>query len=182
MGLPFEIIPSDASEEGIDGESHETYVRRVAELKAESVAGKRNESLVVGADTIVVIGSLRLGKPGSREEAGKMLEMLSGKRHEVLTGVALACIEQKFKEVLVEKTGVWFKELSPSQIENYILTSEPYDKAGGYGIQGGAESFIDQIEGDLSNVIGLPLERMKELLIKAGCFSEVFNSEFSQPE
>jgi septum formation protein len=168
--LVFEIIPSDASEEGVEGESHETYVRRVAELKAESVAGKRRESLVIGADTAVVIGSSRLGKPRSREEARKMLEMLSGKRHEVLTGVAVTCMEQKFKEVQVEKTGVWFKELSPSRIENYILTSEPYDKAGGYGIQGGAESFIERIEGDISNVIGLPLERMKEILTKAGCF------------
>jgi septum formation protein len=174
LGLAFEIIPSDVSEEGVEGESHETYVRRIAELKSESVAGKRRESLVIGADTTVVIGSLRLGKPASREEARKMLEMLSGKRHEVLTGVAVTCIEQKFKEVQVEKTGVWFKKLSPSRIENYILTSEPYDKAGGYGIQGGAESFIEKIEGDIFNVIGLPLERMKELLIKAGYFSPGF--------
>ena len=99
-----------------------------------------------------------------------MLGILSGKRHEVLTGVAVVGIEQNFKEVRFEKTGVWFKKLSPSRIEKYIQTSEPYDKAGGYGVQGAAEDFIDEIEGDVSNVIGLPLLTLKELLFKAGCF------------
>lgn len=136
-------------------------------MKAESVAKRRREALVIGADTIVVIGLSRLGKPASREEAKRMLETLSGKRHEVMTGIAVVCLNQQFKEVQIEKTGVWFKKLSSSLIENYILTSEPYDKAGGYGIQGGAGTFIEKIEGDLSNVIGLPLERMREILIKA---------------
>jgi nucleoside triphosphate pyrophosphatase len=168
LGLHFEVIPSDIPENGIEGETHESYVQRIAELKAECVGAKRKGSLVIGADTVVVLGALRLGKPASREEARKMLRLLSGKRHDVMTGFAVTWLDQNFRATGIEKTGVWFKKLKPADVERYILSSEPYDKAGGYGIQGEAASFIEKIEGDISNVIGLPLLRIGDILKKAG--------------
>ena len=143
-------------------------MRRLAVLKATHIAGKRKTSLVIGADTLVVLGPLRLGKPGSKEEAKKMLESLSGRKHEVFTGVAVMRLKPEFMEVEIERTAVWFKTLSPSEIEQYVSTPEPYDKAGGYGIQGAAVSFIERIEGDITNVIGLPLNRLRKLLETSG--------------
>jgi septum formation protein len=134
---------------------------------------------VIGADTTVVLGSLRLGKPASKEEARKMLEMLSGKKHAVLTGVAVISLGRSFREIEVEKTAVWFKKLTSADIDAYIETREPYDKAGGYGIQGVAASFIEKIEGDRTNVIGLPLGKCAGLLEKAGL---IFTSGFFQPD
>ena len=143
-------------------------VTRLAELKAFHVANQRKRSLVLGADTIVVLGSLRLGKPGTKEEAKKMLESLSGRQHEVLTGIAVLRINPHFKEIGIERTTVWFKKLSSSEIEKYVETPEPYDKAGSYGIQGAAASFVERIEGSTTNVIGLPLKRLELILRKAG--------------
>jgi septum formation protein len=134
---------------------------------------------VIGADTTVVLGSLRLGKPASKEEARKMLGMLSGKKHDVLTGVAVISLASSFREIEVEKTAVWFKKLTSAQMDEYVETPEPYDKAGGYGIQGSAASFIEKIEGDRTNVIGLPLVKCARLLEKAGL---IFTSGCFQPD
>jgi septum formation protein len=179
LGLAFEIIPSDIPEIAIEGETNEAFVKRLAEWKALGVAEKRREALVIGADTIVALGSLRLGKPASKEEARKMLEMLSGKKHEVLTGVAVISLESSFRKIEVEKTAVWIKKLTSAQIDEYVETPEPYDKAGGYGIQGRAAAFIEKIEGDRTNVIGLPLVKCARLLEKAGL---IFTSGCFQPD
>ncbi|MBI1821468.1 MAG: septum formation inhibitor Maf [Nitrospirae bacterium] len=178
FGLDFETIFSNIPETEIPGEPHEAFVKRLAALKAEHIANKRKTSFVIGADTIVVLGSKRLGKPGSKEEARGMLESLSGRRHEVLTGVAVMRSGSGFIQVEAERTAVWFKKLLPSEIENYVKTPEPYDKAGSYGIQGSGASFVEKIEGDVTNVIGLPLNRLRRLLEKAG-FN--FPSEYDRP-
>ncbi|MHB8483592.1 MAG: Maf family protein [Nitrospiria bacterium] len=179
LGLDFETIPPDISEKELKGESHEVLVKRLAGLKAAHVANYRKTSLVIGADTLVVLGSVRLGKPGSKEEARDMLESLSGRKHEVLTGVAVMRISPEFMAVEIERTAVWFRTLSPSEIEKYVSTSEPYDKAGGYGIQGAASSFVERIEGEITNIIGLPLTRLRKLLEKSGIN---FPSESGQPD
>ncbi len=168
LGLDFETIPSNIPETETPGEPHEAFVKRLAELKAEHIGNKRKTSFVIGADTIVVLGPKRLGKPGSKEEAKGMLESLSGRRHEVLTGIAIVRSGSGFRQVDSERTEVWFKNLSPSEIENYVETPEPYDKAGSYGIQGTGASFVERIEGDVTNIIGLPLNRLRKLLEKAG--------------
>jgi septum formation protein len=135
-------------------------------LKADRIAAERRESWVIGADTVVVIGKVRLGKPATKAEARKMLQLLSGKRHEVMTGLVVTCQNQNVKVSVIEKTGVWFKTIGDSELEHYISTPEPYDKAGSYGIQGEAAAFVEKIEGELSNVMGLPLRRLKMMFEK----------------
>lgn len=156
------------SEKEWEGEDHESYVRRIAQLKADHVASRKKEAWVIGADTIVVVGEVKMGKPATGGEARKMLQLLSGKKHVVMTGVALICANQHYCESVVEKTEVWFKTITPSEIEQYISTPEPYDKAGSYGIQGKGATFVDRIEGEVSNVMGLPLRRIKILLENSG--------------
>lgn len=141
-------------------------------MKADRIAAERRESWVIGADTVVVIGKVRLGKPATKEEARKMLQLLSGKRHEVMTGLVVTCQNQNVKESVIEKTEVWFKTIGPSELERYISTQEPYDKAGSYGIQGEAAEFVEKIEGELSNVMGLPLRRLKMMLEKLALLPE----------
>ena len=141
---------------------------RLALLKASYVAIRRKDAVVVGADTIVSLGPRRFGKPDSRDSAREMLKQLSGKTHLVITGVALVGIEPGIRETLVEKTAVRFRSLSDEEVEGYILTQEPYDKAGGYGIQGKAGSFIEETDGEIENVIGLPMISLENLLKKAG--------------
>jgi len=162
------VIPSDIAEEGRAGESPEALVRRLALEKAGHIAARAPESWVLGADTIVVIGSARLGKPATPDDARKMILRLSGKRHRVLTGIALVCRTRQVEWSDCEETGVCFKVLDRDEIERYIRTPEPYDKAGGYGIQGGAARFIERIEGDRSNVVGLPVDRVRQMLVRAG--------------
>jgi septum formation protein len=171
MGVDFEVVPSHVSEESEAGETHETYVRRIARLKAQSIAEKRRNAVVVGADTIVVLGQSRFGKPASREEAIRMLGTLSGKKHEVITAVAVICMDTRYDQVRIEKSGVWFNELTSAQIERYIGTGEPYDKAGGYGIQGEGASLVEKLEGDLTNVIGFPRRVVEQMLAEAGAIN-----------
>jgi septum formation protein len=132
----------------------ENYVTRIAEMKAWAVEAGHDE-IVLGADTAVVIDGHVLGKPAGHDDAIDMLQMLSGRRHEVLTGICLRCPGKVVRDWAV--TSVWFAELSRHEIEDYAGSGEPMDKAGAYAIQGLASKFIEKIHGDYSNVVGLPV-------------------------
>ncbi|MHA1617549.1 MAG: Maf family protein [Candidatus Njordarchaeales archaeon] len=143
-------------------------VRYTALEKARSVAGFFTEGLVVAADTIVVIDGEILGKPRSSEEAKSFLKKLSGRTHEVITGLAIIDAATNKERVDHEVSRVKFKELTEDEISLYIMSGEPFDKAGGYGIQGLAALFIEKIEGDYYNVVGLPIRKLYEMLKEFG--------------
>ena len=167
-GLSFSIIPSNLNEKSLPMSSPETYVRELAEAKARDIAEKHPESWVIGADTIVLIDGTILGKPRSREEARKMLEQLSGNTHQVLTGYAICCYEKDRYFSDTVKTDVRFKHLTNDEIQWYIHTKEPFDKAGAYAIQGLGTFLVRSINGSYSNVVGLPVCEVVEFLIKEG--------------
>ena len=159
MGLTFETVPGGPIDERayIDDADLEGSLGRLAIAKALSVAGKCPEAVVLAADTIVVCDKRVLGKPADRGEARRMLEKLAGRRHTVMTGVALVCREDDFSQSTIVTTDVWFREVSTGEIEWYLDSGEAFDKAGAYGIQGKAMIFIDKIEGCYYNVVGLPV-------------------------
>jgi septum formation protein len=165
-GLSFEIDPVDVDERRFDGESPEAYVERVARLKAETGAGRWPDAVVLGADTAVVVEGDVLGKPGSREDAAAMLGRLSGRSHDVLTGIAVSGAGGTRSRV--ERTTVWFGALSDADIQWYVASGEPMDKAGAYAIQGLASRFVPRIEGSYSNVVGLPVAAVLQLLQEVG--------------
>lgn len=146
--LPADISPADASEH---------LARIKAECAANSIESK-TEYVVIGCDTTVICGGEILGKPKDKSECRKFMKMLSGRTHQVITGCALLCDGKM--ESFSEVTDVTFRELSDDEIENYISTDEPYDKAGGYGIQGRGALLIRRIGGDYFNVVGLPVSRL----------------------
>jgi septum formation protein len=163
VGWDFETCPADVDESLRAGESAEDYVRRLAAEKAGAVAARRLFGLVLGADTTVVVGGEILGKPRDEEEARSMLRRLSGRWHEVLTGVALVRAETGRAVVGMERTRVRFAETSAEEIDWHVRTGELLDKAGAYAIQGRAALFIEAIEGDYWNVVGLPVRLVYEL-------------------
>lgn len=164
VGLKFKIIPAHVNEDYREGESPKEHVKRLALDKARAIAHKYPESLVLGADTIVVIDDMILGKPKSKSQARKMLEQLSGRAHKVFTGFTLSHTASRFIKTKVIQSAVQFKKISPEEMEWYISCDEPYDKAGGYAVQGKGASFIKSIRGSYTNVIGLPLcEVLEEL-------------------
>jgi septum formation protein len=167
-GLSFTIIPSAVDEDRIDITAPEKLVKTLAEAKAKDVAGGYPESWVLGADTIVLIDGEILGKPVSTENARQMIRQLNGQTHEVFTGYAIYCDTQKTCISGVEKTEVTFKNLSQQEIEWYIKTEEPFDKAGAYAIQGLGSFLVKRICGSYSNVVGLPVCEVLEQLYKAG--------------
>jgi len=136
-----------------------------AEGKARDVAAKYPGQWVLGADTVVAVEDVILGKPHSKEEAAQMLRKLSGRRHSVYTGIAL--VRNKKAMIDFVETKVWFRHLSDAEIDQYIATGEPMDKAGAYGIQGKAASFVEKINGSYTNVVGLPLAQVYKMLRKA---------------
>lgn len=153
-GIPFVVRTVPVDETPLDGENPEDYVRRLAERKALAVPAERDE-IVLGADTTVVIDGEMLGKPADAADARRMLAALSGRRHEVITGIAL----RHGGRILSDwsATAVWFAAMSSREIEDYAASGEPLDKAGAYAIQGLASKFIDRIEGCYFNVVGLPV-------------------------
>lgn len=172
LAVPFTVKPSPVDEpipeEGLDPYQ---YVLRSARHKAEVVALGIEEGLVIGADTIVVVDQVILGKPRSLEEAREMLKRLSGRSHFVLT--ALCVIqkgrgEEKRRWEEVVSTEVWFYPLTSEEIERYVATGEPMDKAGAYAIQGRGAVLIEKIFGDFFNVVGLPVARLARILMSAG--------------
>ena len=161
-GWPHEVIVAGIDETLHAQEPAATYVQRLARSKAEAVAQKLESGLVLGADTTVVIEGQILGQPTDNADARRMLKLLNGKWHEVLTGVALVRVGGETR-VDYETTRVRFAEMSAEEIDWYISTGEPFGKAGAYGIQGKAALFIEEIEGDYFNIMGLPIRLVYEL-------------------
>jgi septum formation protein len=164
VGLKFKIIPAHINEEYLQGESPSEHVRRLSQNKAMAIARKNPNAWVLGADTIVVIDGLILGKPKNKKQAREMIERLSGREHQVFTGFTIAHDTDKVYKTKVIRSIVRFKKISSEEIKWYINSDEPYDKAGGYALQGKGASFIKSIRGSYTNVIGLPLcEVLEEL-------------------
>ena len=162
-GIPFEVAPADVDERQHAGEDASTYVQRLAAAKAAHVASTHRGRAVLGADTTVVVDGDVLGKPRDAAEAVAMLERLSGRSHLVLTGVCLIGADGRI-ETSFASTTVEFRPVTAAEIERYVASGEPMDKAGAYAIQGGAGGFVTRIEGDYDNVVGLPVA-----LIQAMC-------------
>lgn len=153
-GIPFDIRISEIEERRRQDESAVDYVRRLAREKAEAVR-RPADPMVLGADTVVVIGEHILEKPADSSDAGAMLQMLSGNRHQVITGICLRSSDKIIEDYAI--TDVFFRELDTEEIHAYVATGEPMDKAGAYAIQGIASKFIHRIEGCYFNVVGLPV-------------------------
>lgn len=167
LGLEFDIHPALSEAEPDPGLPVGQAISRVAAAKAQSVADELGTELpILAADTIVYAGSRILGKPGDKTEAAEMLRLLSGSRHTVYTGVAL--LHRGRLDSAFEKTDVYFRPISEDEIAAYVASGEPMDKAGAYGAQGLAALFIERIDGDFFNVIGLPLCLTGRLLSAAG--------------
>jgi septum formation protein len=149
-------------------ETPDGYVRRVAQQKAEAVAPSVPGRPVLGADTVVIIDHHVLGKPDDEEDARRMLRLLSGRQHVVMTGVCLIQAGSTRKEILVARTLVEFAPISDSEIRWYIDSGEPWGKAGAYAVQGLASRFVTRIEGSYSNVVGLPVADVYSMCTRAG--------------
>lgn len=168
-GFDFDVVPAHADESPRTSEAVTDYVRRLAEEKARLVGRRLSDklaqgsSVIIGADTVVVIDSEILGKPSSEANAREMLRRLSGRAHDVYTGLAVLQ-GNGTAHTAVEKTRVTFAALSEREIEDSIATGEPFDKAGAYAIQGKGGKFISRIEGCYFNVMGLPLARLYAML------------------
>ena len=173
-GLRFGVIPSRVDESLIPLTSPARYARTLAEAKAGEIAGAHPESWIIGADTIVRIDDTILGKPESPREARSMLQRLSGQTHQVMTGYCIRCNgrNRRFSDTVI--TDVRFKRLSDAEIEWYIRTGEPFDKAGAYAIQGIGTFLVRSIAGSYTNVVGLPVCEVIEFLIKERviCYSK----------
>ncbi len=161
--IPFSVRVADIDEAMDPRAEVRDEVARVSREKARAVAAGP-EDVVIAADTVVVLGDRILGKPHSPEEAEKMLTALSGREHQVMTGVTV--IRGEKTESFTEVTDIYFRPLSQSEIRDYVATGEPMDKAGAYGIQGGAALFAEKIVGDYYNVMGLPVCRLWQVLKK----------------
>ena len=172
VGAHFVVAPVELDERPLEGERPEAHVLRLAEAKARASRATREEkegtpseeTVYVGADTIVTIDRAILGKPADKNEAARMLARLSGRIHEVWTGLFL--LDPKEERGLGEavRSLVKFSSIAPAEIERYVATGEPLDKAGAYAVQGGGALFVEAIEGSYSNVVGLPLSHLKHLL------------------
>jgi len=184
VGWEFTKDAADIDESETEGETPEHYVQRLAREKAEAVAAKYENAIVLGADTIVVIDNQIIGKPKDLPDARRMLKMLSGNWHEVLTGVAIIRKEEEQRRkgeeekspkseirnpksfVGIQRTSVKFAEMNEAEIEFLVEKGEPLDKAGAYAVQAQAALFIEKIEGDYWNVVGLPVNLVYELMQK----------------
>jgi septum formation protein len=171
IGLNFEVIPSNVEEDFVSAESPREHVMRLAEAKALDVGNRFPENWVIGADTIVYVDGIILGKPKSREEALEMLRLISGKEHRVLSGICVSHLKKGKRERETVETAVRVKALSPVEMDWYISTGEPFDKAGGYGIQGIGSFMIESINGSYTNVVGLPLCELMQMLVRLGALT-----------
>jgi len=163
IGIPFQVHAANINEDQMLREDPIAYALRLAQAKAEAVAVQYPQSYVLGADTIVVVDGEVLGKPKDREDAARMLGVLSGRGHEVTTAVSVVA-PGTLVETRASTTKVYFRELSEDEIQRYVAGGEPMDKAGAYAIQGGASRWTDRIEGEFSNVVGLPLSLVTDML------------------
>jgi septum formation protein len=168
IGIPFQVHAANINEDQFAGEPPIKYALRLAEEKAQAVAAQYPQSYVLGADTIVVVDGEVLGKPKNPEDATRMLRLLSGHDHEVTTAVSLispgTVAQGTLAETRASTTKVYFRQIAEAEIQQYVAGGEPMDKAGAYAIQGGASRWTDRIEGEFSNVVGLPLSLVTEML------------------
>lgn len=162
-GFEFTVQPSHIDETIQEGEAPEAHVRRLAFEKA-AAAKVEPDDVVLAADTVVLIDNLVLGKPQNEADARRMISRLSGREHVVLTAVCIRRNDRILEETAA--TSVWFSAIHPAEIDQYIETGEPMDKAGAYAIQGIASRFVERIEGSYSNVVGLPIAVVHRLLQK----------------
>ena len=181
IGIEFTVRVSE-KEEVYHSETPEEIVKELALMKAENIAeeirtdkekagGKEAESVIIGADTVVVLDQKILGKPADEEDAFRMLRSLQGRAHEVYTGVAVLCCDGEQGQITrchAVRTEVYVHDMTDDEIRGYIATGEPADKAGGYGIQGAFAKYIDRIDGDYYNVVGLPVSYVYQTLKEMG--------------
>lgn len=166
-GVDFEIIESGIDERRDEAEPGPDFALRMGCEKALAVSARRPDALVLGADTVVELDGEIFGKPQNPDDARRMLRMLSARIHRVFTGFALARGGRLVARAAIV-SAVRFRPLSDAEIERYIVTSEPYDKAGGYAIQGDAGNFVAAVEGSTANVMGLPIDEVLEALRRHG--------------
>lgn len=168
VGIPFNVQPAHLPEMPHEGEKPPAFAKRMAQQKARALYGKFPGSFVLGADTVVTVEGKILGKPENHADAANMLQLLSGKQHHVITGVCLCGVNSEnrgfFEDVRAETTAVTMSALSNEEIQDYVASGEPMDKAGSYAIQGKASLWIPRIEGDYSNVVGLPVALVYKML------------------
>ncbi len=169
--IEFTVQPTDVPEVPQPGEQPDACARRLAREKARAIAAQGLDAFVLGADTIVVIDGEMLAKPENRKDAERMLRLLSGRTHEVITGVCLignSAATGRFEDVRSETTRVTMQQLSDEEVRAYAASTEPMDKAGGYAIQGMASRWVSRIEGDYANVVGLPVSLVYRMLREHG--------------
>jgi septum formation protein len=165
-GITFEVQPAHIPEDPLPGEAAKDCAERLAREKAFAVARQRPHDKVLGADTVVVVDGQLLGKPSDAADAARMLRVLSGREHQVITGICLVVNGQP--SMASEATLVSVNEITDQDIADYVASGEPMDKAGAYAIQGMASRWIPRIEGDYSNVVGLPVARVWRMLQQSG--------------
>jgi nucleoside triphosphate pyrophosphatase len=168
IGVKFELVPSQIEERPHPDEAPPDYITRIARAKVVAVARHQEAGLIIGADTVVVLDGRLLGKPVDDYDAKSMLKQLSGRWHAVMTGVALYDVESRHEVADYEKTLVKFAQLTDREIDWYVHTGEPRDKAGAYGIQGLGGLFVDEIAGNYYNVVGLPVPLVYRLARRLG--------------
>jgi septum formation protein len=166
VGIDHEVRPADVDESLLPGEPPDAHAERLARAKAHAVAEREPDAVVIAADTIVVVDGDVLGKPRDAQDARAMLRRLSGRTHTVLTAVAVALAART--ESAVESVAVTFRSLRDDEIDAYIATGEPMDKAGAYGIQGYGATIVERVDGDYFSVMGLGLRRLVELMARVG--------------
>jgi septum formation protein len=168
MGLRFVVVRLHDTEELSGGAAPDVVAMHNAQRKARAVAGRHPDSMVIGADTIVVLAGQIFGKPRDRADARRMLGQLAGQRHDVITGVCLVHRTLDTELVFADTTRVWMRQLSPAQIADYLASINPLDKAGAYAIQEHGEGIVERIDGSYHNVMGLPTERLQATLERLG--------------
>lgn len=168
IGLQFDVIPSAVPEELDRGETPEEYVIRLSREKAAAVAETNRDRWIIAADTIVVLGDQVLEKPHDTADAKRMLAAIAGQTHVVYTGVTVKCLQKNYADTHVAVSEVRMLPLSAKEIDWYVGTGEPLDKAGAYAAQGAGALFIESIHGSHTNVVGLPLALLFQMLRRAG--------------
>jgi septum formation protein len=168
LGLSFKVEPSNFAENLSTGMEPNALAREISLGKADSVAGKYSDAIIIGADTFIILGNRIMGKPDTADEAREMLQDISGRSHSVITGFTI--IDTASGKIVSQsvETKVYIKQLTPEEIDAYIKTGEPLDKAGAYAIQGLGALLVERIEGDYCNVIGLPLFALMKALKEFG--------------
>lgn len=164
IGNDFELCVSSYDEAHVSGLTAEELVKYHSAEKARDISRKFSDAIIISADTVIVFNSEILGKPDSQEHARSMLKMLSGQKVQAITGISLVDIKAERIVTESETTDIWMKEISENEIEAYLCTGEPFGKAGSFAIQGKGALFVEKIEGDYFNIVGLPLFRLGRML------------------